>query len=324
MRLRSRYVLLAGALIFGATGLVRAYIVRNALGPPLEQFCPGGGAADPNVIFCEDFEDSASVRRWDVTSRGNMWAPSDFVQCDPAFGFGGGCAAWSNRLVFDTSWGYWGYSAKAEFPARDEFYVRWYQYVSSPYAWGRLEDKSLLVRDQSETIIGYVGTSRNHLPVEANSGPGMPFVANYQDFDWDETGKQYSKVNRFQNQGSNITLEPGKWYLFEWYVKVNSPGMADGITRLWVDDASRPVQTQTLRMQYNDMRWLKASDGGKRFGEMQLTVYDQRCDMAPNVCPPNGPEILDQSQRWDNIVVSQRPIGAMSAAAPPPSSRPVR
>ena len=315
MRLKAHYLAVAGVLMFGATGLVRAYIARNTPGPPLEHFCPGGDRADPEVLFCEDFEDRASVRRWDVTSRGNAWAPSDFVRCDQGFGFGGGCAAWSNQLVFDTSWGYWGYSAKADFPPRDEFYVRWYQYISSPFVWGRLEDKSLLARDPSETIIGYVGTSRNHLPTEPNSGPGVPFVANYQDFDWGETGGQYSKVNRFQNQGRNITLEPGKWYLFEWYVKVNSSGMSDGITKLWVDDATEPIQTQTLRMHHTDMRWLKASDTGKRFGELQLTVYDQRCDTAPNICPPNGPEILKQSQRWDDIVVSRHSVGPTAQPA---------
>jgi hypothetical protein len=278
-----------------------------------ETFCPGGSKPDPSVIVCEDFEDDAFQARWSISSRGGRWKASDFVLCtDDRFGFQDRCAAWSNQLLFDTAWGYWGYSARTDFRSAPELYIRWYQYISNPFIWGRLEDKSLLLRDRGETIIGYVGTNRNHLPVEPNSGPGMPFVANYQDLDWAETGGQYSKANRFQNQGQNITLEPGKWYLFEWYVKLNAPGVSNGITRLWVDDATQPITGQTLRLQHTDMRWLKSSDLGKQFGTIELTVYDQRCDSVPNVCPPRGPSILNQSQRWDDIVVSTRPIGPIA------------
>jgi len=139
----------------------------------------------------------------------------------------------------------------------------------------------------------------------------MPFVANYQDVDWAETGGQSTRVNRFQNQGKNITLQPGTWYLFEWYVKLNTPGKSDGVTRLWIDDATRQVPAQTLRMEYADMRWLKYSDFDKQFGLLRLTVYHQRCDLVPNTCPPNGPGMLNQSHRWDEIVISKWPIGPL-------------
>jgi hypothetical protein len=118
-------------------------------------------------------------------------------------------------------------------------------------------------------------------------------------------------VNRFQNQNNNITLQPGRWYLFEWYVKLNRPGVSDGVTRLWIDDASQPIARQTLRLEYDDMRWRQSHDAGKRFGFVRLTAYHQRCDLDPNTCPPNGPAILDQSQRWDHLVVSRRPIGPL-------------
>ena len=74
-------------------------------------------------------------------------------------------------------------------------------------------------------------------------------------------------------------------------------------------DASRPIASQTLRMRYTDMRWLKASDAGKQFGQVRLTVYHQRCDIGPNTCPPNGPDLLPQYQRWDRVIVSTAPIG---------------
>jgi hypothetical protein len=279
---------------------------------PEEPFCPGGGKPDPNVLLCDDFEDNRFQSRWDIGGHQGTWPISQFVLCtDDRFGFHSRCAAWSNGLAFDHEWGFYGYDARRAFPPVPEFFVRWYQYISDPYTWGPLEDKSVMLHDQANTLVAYVATNRNHLPVVKDSGPGMPFVANYQDVDTPETGGQYTKVNRFQNQRSNITLQPGKWYLFEWNVKLNTPGMSNGATRLWIDDATRPIDAQTLRLQYTDMRWLKLRDAGKQFGVVRLTVYHQRCDNMPNTCPPNGPSILNQSHRWDNIVVSTTPIGPM-------------
>jgi len=291
-----------------ATGCV----ARGAT-PPAEPSCPGGSNPNPHVILCEGFEDGGVQRRWDIGGHHGTWPVSDFVRCtDGQFGYHDACAAWSNWLTFDREWGFYGYDARRPFPPQPEFYLRWYQYISDPFTWGALEDKSVMLHDRDETIVAYVGTNRNHLPVEPNSGPGLPFLANYQDVDTPETGGQYTKVNRFQNQGKNITLQPGHWYLFEWYVKLNTPGQSDGATRLWIDDATPPVAAQTLRMEYTDMRWLRSRDAGKRFGLLRLTVYHQRCDKGPNTCPPNGPVVLQQSQRWDQIVLSKDPIGPIA------------
>lgn len=264
----------------------------------------------PAVILCDDFEDGDFQSRWDIGGHQGRWPISQFVLCtDDRFGFHSRCAAWSNALSFDHEWGFYGYDARRPFPPQPEFYVRWYQYISDPFTWGTLEDKSVMLHDQTNTLVAYVGTNRNHLPVVKDSGPGMPFVANYQDVDTPETGGQYTKVNRFQNQRRNITLEPGRWYLFEWYIRHNTPGESDGETKLWIDDASQPITAQTLRMHHPDLRWLRTRDAGKQFAELRLTVYHQRCLGVPNTCPPNGPAVLEQSHRWDDIVVSRSPIG---------------
>jgi hypothetical protein len=276
----------------------------------MEAGCPDDTPSS-GVLMCEAFEDERLLERWVVGSRGNTWPYAQFVLCGDGFGFNDRCAAWSNHLIFDGSWGFWGYDGRKPFPPASEFYARWYQYTSDPYAWGTLEDKSVMLHDSANTLTAYVGSSRNHLPVVPNSGPGMPFVANYQDLDWQETGGQYTRVNRFQNQGNDITLQPGRWYLFEWYVRLNTPGLSDGVTRLWIDDATESIDTQTLRLYYTDIRWLRSGDAGKQFETLRLTDYHQRCDTVPNTCPPNGPSILKQSHRWDQIVVSKTPVGPM-------------
>lgn len=264
---------------------------------------------DPDVILCDDFAGGTFLQQWDVGSHFRYWPRSDFVLCEDGFGFGDRCAAWSNRLIFDAFWGFWGYDARRVFLPQSQLYVRWYQYISDQYRWGTLEDKSVILHDPAETITAILATSRDQLPDTRDSGPGMPFVANYQDLDWDETGGRYTAVNRFQNQGQNLALVPGRWYLFEWYIGLNTPGRSDGVTTLWVDDASKPIARQTLRMHHTDMRWLESSDAGRQFGLLRLTVYHQRCDRVPNTCPPNGPATLDQSHRWDSIVISRSPIG---------------
>jgi hypothetical protein len=274
--------------------------------------CFDRGPANDVVILCDDFERGAFLQHWNIGSNGGVWPPAQFVKCGFGFGFGFGfrsrCAAWSNLLVHDSGWGHWGFDAWRAFEPQSEFYVRWFQQVSYSYKWGTLEDKSLLLHDPPASITTYVGSSRNHLPLEPHSGPGMPFVANYQDVDWPETGGQFEKVNRFQNQGRDITLQPGRWYVFEWYLKMNTPGLSDGVTKLWIDEAARGSRWRTLRLAYDDMRWLREQDAGKKFGFLRLSAYRQRCDIAPEECPPFGPAILNQSQRWDGIVVSTKPL----------------
>jgi hypothetical protein len=308
-----------GAVLLAA--LLSGGCVARGAPSPGEPFCPGGTDPKPSVILCDDFEDGQFESKWDIGGHQGTWPLSDFVLCtNDQFGFNDRCAAWSNRLVFDRQWGFYGYDARRAFTPQLEFYVRWYQFISDPFTWGTLEDKSVMLHDRAHTITAYVATNRNQSPTVKDSGPGMPFVANYQDVDTPETGGQYTKVNRFQNQGSNITLRPGRWYLFEWYVKLNTPGKADGETRLWIDDATERIDDQTLRLQLKDMRWLKYSDVGKQFSVLRLTVYHQRCDGVPNTCPPNGPWILNQSHKWDHIVVSTARIGPLSETLRKPSS----
>ena len=275
-----------------------------------------GRSPDPKVVLCENFEDEEFEHRWDIGGHQGIWPISQFALCTDdhsvsTIAVPRGATSWYSIA----SGAFMATTDARRFPPQSEFYVRWYQYIGDPFVWGTLEDKSVMLHDQANTLVAYVGTNRNHLPVIPDSGPGKPFVANYQDVDTPETGGQYNKVNRFQNQGKNITLQPGQWYLFEWYVKLNDAGQSNGVTRLWIDAADKPITKQTLRMEYTDMRWLKTRDAGKQFGVVRLTVYHQRCDIGPNTCPPNGPAVLAQSQRWDQIVISRAPIGPMVEAA---------
>ena len=206
---RDGVAIVSGPLL-AATLWCGGCVVRGAAVAP-ERMCPGGSSPNPNVLMCENFEDDDFKARWDIGNHNGMLSASQFVLCtDDKFGFNDRCAAWSNRLIFDHEWGFWGYDARRKFPPQSEFYVRWYQSNSTPYVWGTLEDKSFLIHDRENTITAYVGSNRDDLPAVRDSGPGMPYIANYQDIDRAETAGLYTKVNRFQNQGRNLTLQPAR------------------------------------------------------------------------------------------------------------------
>lgn len=283
--------------------------VSNAALPTApEAICPGGSNPNANVVWCDNFQQGDYLSRWMIGSNKDQWPASDFVK-STAFGFNDSSAAWTNNLVFDDYWGYFGYDASDYFPPQSEFYIRFYQYVSNPYTWGSLEDKSVLLHDASRSLDTYIATSRvgGGESCEAVAGAkGKPVFINYQDRDWPEMGGQCTKVNRYQNQGNDITLQPGKWYLFEAYIKLNTAGSNNGIVKLWIDDASVPITTQTLRLAYTDMRFLRSGDAGKKLSELRLTVYNQRCDSG-SACPSQR----NQFHKWDNFVISTTPIGPM-------------
>jgi hypothetical protein len=282
--------------------------VSNTTSPNApEAICPGGSAADANVLWCENFQKGDYLSRWIIGSNNDQWPSSDFVK-NTNFGYNDSSAAWTNNLVFDHYWGYFGFDASDYFPPQSEFYIRFYQYVSNPYTWGSLEDKSVLLHDVSRSLDMYIATSRSGDDgCDGTSGSmGKPAFANYQDRDWPELGGQCTKVNRYQNQGNDITLQPGKWYLFEAYIRLNTAGSNNGILKLWIDDASVPVTTQTLRMHYTDMRFLRSGDAGKKLSELRLTVYNQRCDSGA-ACPSQR----TQFHKWDNFVIGKTPIGPM-------------
>src|SRR5207244_3526202 len=118
----------------------------RAAAPDIDRACRGHGS-DGDLLLCDDFEDADFLQHWDVGSNSNTWPNADFVRCGDGVGYKDRCAAWSNRLKFDTFWGYWGYDAWRPFVPQKEFYVRWYQFVSDRYVCGTLEDKPLLVHD---------------------------------------------------------------------------------------------------------------------------------------------------------------------------------
>ena len=89
------------------------------------------------------------------------------------FGFHDRCAAWSNRLIFDHEWGFYGYDARRHVPAavrvlRPLVPVH-FESVRLGHARGQVRAASRSRRTPSPPTSGRTGT---HLPVVRDSGPG--------------------------------------------------------------------------------------------------------------------------------------------------------
>ena len=269
----------------------------------VEPMCPGGSSPDSNVIWCDDFEDGTALDggwSWSNCCDSNGDGTVSSAEKNPVTcgnkGYGDNCSAWNEKFIFDNEWGYQGHFGSNTLPLPDEFYTRWYVYISNPYIWGNVEDKNLRFRaynnDGSSVIISMtIAINRN--------GTGKPAF-----YTWTPLDKMY-----YQNQGNDIILQPGNWYLFEFYLKINTPGIENGVAKLWVDNATTPITKQTLRLSYNNVLFRNTNDLPTSLG---LVDYHQQ----------NAPD-SSQYLRWDNIVVSKNPIGPMGGSggnAPPPSS----
>ena len=169
-------------------------------------------------------------------------------------------------------------AARATFTPSSELYVRWYQYVPKTTS-SELPDTSVALSDPSDRLMISAGV--------------------------------------LQNQEEGVALGTGRWFLVEWHVKLNSPGKPDGVTELWIDDTTRPIGAQTLRVRHTDLQWLGRGDAGTLLGTFRLTPRD--CADPTQSCPVSEPERPYDSRRWDHIAVGRSPIGpGISPQGPAP------
>ena len=320
MRRVSGSSLALGILLTVVTGWLTGWLYGSPVSDSagVEPICPGGTNPDPHVIMCENFETGTGLATWssspwccDKNGDGLVSRPeTEFVICGSQ-GFRSNCAAWTDayqhgqhyaqRTILNTGF--------------DESYARWYVYISDPFKWDPIGDKNFMLRDLTGgTFNPYVltslwGTGRPHIIIYNNGA--TPCVSQSTP----SPNREYvACVNRTQNMHNDLTLRPGKWYLFEWYVKLNTPGMADGVTKLWVDDATVPLSAQTLRASYTDIVFRTAADRGRRLTDVMLTAYANT--RATNAIPT-------QYTKWDDIVISKARVGPRFAGTPSATSPPV-
>ena len=260
------------------TGMSTSYAV--------ESICPGGSNPDPKVVFCDDFDDGSWLTN--PTWGASPYSPEgkEAVECGSK-GFNSPCAAYSGKYYWDGQLGYDGrYGGKYFSPNLTEMYMRVYIKFSSPFNWSEISNKGLY----------FEGGDSWNIKMEYGAwGTKQPSFASY--------AMSPEKNERFfQNQGKDISFIEGRWYLVEYYLKLNTGDNFDGVVKLWVDDASVPITKQTLRLSRNDIRVRKSSEGDAYYADSFF--ISSHINDSGYVGP-----VKDQWIAWDQFVISAVPIG---------------
>jgi hypothetical protein len=115
------------------------------------------------------------------------------------------------------------------FLGQDRLYVRWYQRWSPGFVWEPAATKMVILRP----IGGYPQFYPEVLWANGQLAIQAQVIA---EANWDSK-------NFYQNVGEPITFESDRWYCIEVFVKLNTPGSADGELAAWIDGEQKLVHT---------------------------------------------------------------------------------
>jgi hypothetical protein len=110
----------------------------------------------------------------------------------------------------------------AHFPGQDRVYHRWYQKWSPGFIWEPSATKMAILRPER----GYPEFYPEVLWANGQLSVQAQVIA---EAGWDAK-------NFYQNQGLPTIFQPERWYCVEVFVKLNTPGAADGELAAWIDD----------------------------------------------------------------------------------------
>lgn len=273
----------------------------------IESVCPAGTNSDPNIIWCDDFEESIPLARQgkylEYDDNGG-----DFIVVNGAGrdGSRGMRARWqlgevnagSLRLAF-------GRNPVADKGIRSsenfrEVYYR--MYVRTQAGW--IGDPSKLSRatifsasDWSQAMIahlwsgdiaGYLGID----PVRCVNNAGEVVCNGWNDFahmTW--LGLSVGKTPIYDSAHDN------SWYCVEAHVKLNDSGQSNGIQEFWIDGQ--------LEARKENLNFVGS-----------YSAYGINSISFENYWNAGSPQ--QQERYFDNIVVSTHPIGCLSNRPSPP------
>jgi hypothetical protein len=166
--------------------------------------------------------------------------------------------------------------------AQDAVYVRWYQRWSTGFIWEPSATKMVILRP----LAGYpefypeVLWANGQLAIQAQVT---------REANWDSE-------NFYQNHGEPVVFGTDRWYCIEVFVKLNTPGVADGQIAAWIDGE--------LKLEYfgREFRGALPTDPGPSTAQIQavgLSGYYGGVTEVPQL----------QFAWQDDFVVSTQPIG---------------
>lgn len=94
------------------------------------------------------------------------------------------------------------------------------------------------------------------------------------------------------NLGSTGMLQKNRWYSIEQYVKLNTPGAADGVLKGWIDGRLAYERTNLRYRSVPDLRiesvWMNVYHGGIAKAPADLTLYIDNVVIAREYIGPSG------------------------------------
>ena len=281
--------------------IIMGILLLSSSSRAAESICPGGSNPNPNVVFCEDFDDGSMTdgkpNTWDLDRTYHPNHGAYAVSCAGTpiggAGYGGGCAFWSDYLnrsegsQLDANYA-WGNNA---WFAESDVYVRYY-FKKSDGIGASWAQKGL-------TLGGDIGAqiSSDYYAM------GKLALHSY------DVGANGGLEFTLQNQGNDLAVIPNRWYLVEIHAKLNTSGQSNGVFELWMDDASQGAPaSQTLRTRLTNVNW--GANSESKFRRINLLTNYQNSSSTR----------LDQYVWYDQIVVSKSRIGAMGGSVPTPGA----
>jgi len=283
------------------TGNVWSFTTEQQTQPP-ENECENWQVLHPEWIFCDDFEvDSAFVRDgryFEYSNNGGDFVALAGIGLDSSkgmrvifqsgevsaggfkLGFGRNPNSYMNRDIRETE------------DFRDVYYRMYLKmqpgWVGSPGKLSRATSFSSAT-DWSQAMIAHLWSSGDYLLVDpvrcVDLATSLVKCVGYNDFahmDW--IGNLAGVTPIFDS------LHDGIWYCVEAHVKLNDPGVSNGIQEFWIDG--------NLEARRDILNFVAS-----------YTDYAINAILFENYWNSGSPQL--QERYFDNIVVSTQPIGCL-------------
>jgi hypothetical protein len=266
----------------------------------VEPTCPGGSAPDPHVLWCDNFDDSTplSQKYFEYDDDGGDFIPLAGEGLDGSRAMR---ARWQTAEVgagsLTRTFGRSPVNSQSH-STTDFREIYWRLYVKMQPGWTGSPDKLsratiFATSNWAQAMIAHIWSSGDFLMMDPASGidtSGNLATTKYNDFAnlrW--IGARTGTTPLFTSAAS------GTWHCVESHVKLNTPGLADGVFEFWIDGNSEARRT--------DMDWIGTWQG-----------YGINAVFFENYWNAGAP--AERIRYFDNIVIATQRIGCLDARPP--------
>lgn len=270
--------------------------------PGEEQARFGCQSPDPGWIWCDDFEDAASLDGYfEYQSADGSFVRASGVGRDDSWGMrarwrpGQVSAGFLHLAMGRTPLAYMDPVDEGTADYREIYWRLWVRYEPGWIGGGAAKLTRAFIfagPDWSQAMIAHVWSgsppNQEYLvtdPVSGTDAEGRVLTTSYNDF------------QNFQWLGARTGTTPlfsaaqtGSWHCVESHVRLNDPGRGNGVFRLWVDG--------NLDVAYDDLDWVGPYD-----------EYGINAVYFENYWNQGSPAQSPQERYFDDIVVSTARIG---------------